>query len=139
MKNIKTIEIAWMFPVDSHRSQNVLTVKKNCADTQQSIGSQHLESLVTIKVIFTSTNCTLLHWLALHCTALHCTSLYWTALHWTVLYCTALDPPINFTPLHNKGGATLQLSWTDFVLQIKCTIFWLYIGLRIYFDLYVPD
>ena len=28
---------------------------------------------------------------------------------------------------------------TDFVLQVKCTIFWLNIGLRAYLDLYVPD
>ena len=28
---------------------------------------------------------------------------------------------------------------TDFVLQIKCTIFWLNRGLREYLDLYAPD
>ena len=28
---------------------------------------------------------------------------------------------------------------TDFFLQVKCTIFWLNIGLRVYLDLYVPD
>ena len=47
----------------------------------------------------------------------------------------------------SQGGATLQLSWTtknqsmgtDFVLQVKCTKFWLNIGLRVYSDLYIPD
>ena len=46
-----------------------------------------------------------------------------------------------------KGGTTLQLSWTtknqsmgiDFVFKVKCTIFWLNIGLRVYLDLYRPD
>ena len=28
---------------------------------------------------------------------------------------------------------------TGFVLQVKCTIFWFNIGLRVYLDLYVPD
>ena len=28
---------------------------------------------------------------------------------------------------------------TDFVLQVKCTIFWLNIRLRVYLDLHVPD
>ena len=28
---------------------------------------------------------------------------------------------------------------TDFVLQVKCTIFWLDRGLRVFLDLYVPD
>ena len=28
---------------------------------------------------------------------------------------------------------------TDFVFQMKCTIFWLTIGLRVYLGLYVPD
>ena len=46
-----------------------------------------------------------------------------------------------------QGEATLQLSWTsklqewdnDFVLQVKCTIFWLNRCLRVYLDLYAPD
>ena len=28
---------------------------------------------------------------------------------------------------------------TDFVLQVKCIIFWLNIGLRVYLDLFVAD
>ena len=28
---------------------------------------------------------------------------------------------------------------TDLVLPVKCTIFWLNCGLRVYFDLYAPD
>ena len=28
---------------------------------------------------------------------------------------------------------------TDFVLQVKCTIFWLNRGLMVYLDLYAPD
>ena len=29
--------------------------------------------------------------------------------------------------------------YTDFVLQVKCTIFWLNSGLMVYLDLYAPD
>ena len=65
----------------------------------------------------------------------------------TTLWAKAAKSTIQNTGLApSQGGVTLQLSSTsklwsdaDFVLQVKCTIFWLNRGLSVYLVLYAPN
>ena len=49
------------------------------------------------------------------------------------IQCIALKPIIE------RGSYCSAQLDTDIVHQVKCTIFWLNIGLGVYLDLYVPD